>query len=509
MQRWALTLGAYTYTIEYRCSADNANADGLSRLPTGLRQSVDGNPDVVDAFYVSQFSSLRVNSVHVRNETRKDPVLSQVYNAIMNGWSSQYEESTLKPYYKCRNEFAIHQGCIMWGIRVVIPKKLQAYVLDELHSNHTGIVRMKSVARSYVWWNNIDNDIESLVKMCELCQQVKHMPPSAPVHPWSWPSGPWQRVHVDFAGPFQDHMFLLAIDAHSTYPEIVIMRKTTASETVSVLRTVFARHGLPLKNVSDNGPQFMSEEFRHFLSVNGVRHVFSVPYHPSTNGQAERLVQSFKQCMKSSKCQGDIQKRLDEFLLKYRTTPHSLTKERPAKLLYNRELRTRLDLLKPSLNESMKVKQSEHLLDSDQNAREFKVDQAVWIRNYASGEKWLPGVIVSKDGSRYYTAQYGDSLCRRHIDQLREREVVSPVVVLPEVSSEKNSVSVLDISEETVTPNFESCDSKSVSVVDQSGESVIMVEDKLNEPMDLTPPTTLRRSSRVITPPDRLNLYIK
>ena len=146
------------------------------------------------------------------------------------------------------------------------------------------------------------------------------------------------------------------------------------------------------------------------------------------------------------------------------------------------------------------------MLDSDQNAPEFKVDQAVWIRNYASGEKWLPGVIVSKDGSRYYTAQYGDSLCRRHVDQLREREVVSPVVVLPEISSEKNSVIVPDISEETVTPNFESCDSK--SVVDQSGESV-MVEDKLNEPVDLTPPTTLRRSSRVITPPDRLNLYIK
>ena len=60
MQQWALTLGAYTYTIEYRCSADNA--DGLLRLPTGLRQSVDGNPDVVDAFYVSQFSSLPVTS---------------------------------------------------------------------------------------------------------------------------------------------------------------------------------------------------------------------------------------------------------------------------------------------------------------------------------------------------------------------------------------------------------------------------------------------------------------
>ena len=237
------------------------------------------------------------------------------------------------------------------------------------------------------------------------------------------------------AGPFQNNMFFLAIDAHSKYPEIVIMRKTTASETVSVLRTVFARHGLPLQ-------------------INGVRHVFSAPYHPSTNGQAEHLVQSFKQCMKSSKCKGDIQKRLDEFLLKYRTTPHSLTKETPAKLLYNRELRTRLDLLKPSLNESMKVKQSEHLLDSDKNAREFKVDQAVWIRNYASGEKWLPGVIVSKDGSCYYTAQYGDSICRRHVDQLREREVVSPVVVLPEISSEKNSVIVPDISEETVTPNF-------------------------------------------------------
>ena len=167
----------------------------------------------------------------------------------MNGWSNPCSDLKLKPYFVRRNELTVHQGCIMWGIRVVVPQKLQPTVLNELHTGHFRIVCMKSLARSFVWWPNIDCDIEQTVKSCYSCQQIKHMPPSAPVHRWSFPSGPWHRIHLDFAGPFLGHTFLLCVDAYSKYPEIVCMDKTSASATITVVRNIFASHGLPYQVV--------------------------------------------------------------------------------------------------------------------------------------------------------------------------------------------------------------------------------------------------------------------
>ena len=108
------------------------------------------------------------------------------------------------------------------------------------------------------------------------------------MHPW--PAKPWQRVHIDFAGPFCQKMYLLAVDAHSKWPEVFEMTQTTTAKTITVLRHLFASYGLPEQVVSDNGPQFTSSDFASFLQANGVKHIRSAPYHPSSNGIAERFV---------------------------------------------------------------------------------------------------------------------------------------------------------------------------------------------------------------------------
>ena len=92
-------------------------------------------------------------------------------------------------------------NCLLWGTRVVVPRKLQNRVLQELHRDHTGMGRTKSIARSFIWWPGMDTAIEELVGASEICQSVKNAPPVAPLHPWVWPEKPWQRVHADFAGP--------------------------------------------------------------------------------------------------------------------------------------------------------------------------------------------------------------------------------------------------------------------------------------------------------------------
>ena len=109
-------------------------------------------------------------------------------------------------------------------------------------------------------------DIEEVVKSCHPCLNIRHAPAVAPLHPWVWPWKLWQRIHADFARPFQGMIYLLVVDAHSKWPEMYDMHlSTTSQHTITVLRHLFAMYGLPLQLVSDNGPQFISSNFVEFM----------------------------------------------------------------------------------------------------------------------------------------------------------------------------------------------------------------------------------------------------
>lgn len=226
----------------------------------------------------------------------------------------------------------------MWGVRVIIPPVFRKQVLDELHGAHPGVVRMKAMARSHVWWPKVDSAIEETVRSCQQCMTTRTAPPAAPLHPWVWPSNPWQRVHVDFATHDGNH-YLIAVDEHSKWPEVIGPMKTTNAEaTVNAMRCMFARYGLPEQVVSDNGPPFQSTEYGDFLIKNGIQRVLVSPYHPSSNGQAERFVKTFKNFMKASKTQTNVLQRIQNFLLSYRSIPHTTTGCSPAKLFLQREV---------------------------------------------------------------------------------------------------------------------------------------------------------------------------
>ncbi|XGW08618.1 hypothetical protein V3C99_011164, partial [Haemonchus contortus] len=96
-------------------------------------------------------------------------------------------------------------------------------------------------------------------------------------------------------------MYLIIVDAYSKWPEIVEMSSTTTSCTITELRRLFAQFGNPQTLVTDNGTQFTSKEFNDFCSQNGIRHIKSPPFHPQSNGQAERFVDTFKRSFKKMK----------------------------------------------------------------------------------------------------------------------------------------------------------------------------------------------------------------
>ena len=94
-------------------------------------------------------------------------------------------------------------------------------------------------------------------------------------------------------------MFLVAVDAHSKWPDVYIMSSTTSSKTIKELRNMSVTHALPTQIVSDNGSQL--EEFETFLEMNGIQHLTSAPYHPRTNGLAESFVQTMREALKNEK----------------------------------------------------------------------------------------------------------------------------------------------------------------------------------------------------------------
>ena len=208
---------------------------------------------------------------------------------------------------------------------------------------------MKSLCRIHVWFPGIDQKVEDIVHSCRHCQKVANEPSSSIVHPWNWPTGPMDRVHVDFFGEFYGKNYLLMVDSYSCWGEVDIIHNTTTTGTIAILRTWFSRYGLPNQLITDNGPQFISFEFDRFCKQNGIKHIRVPAYHQSSNGTAEKFVQTVKKGLKSSDIEkGNSKLKLDNFLFAHRITPTTCTGKTPAELFLGRRLKSRIDLIKPS-----------------------------------------------------------------------------------------------------------------------------------------------------------------
>ena len=175
MQRWAIILSAYTYDIEFKRSGDHGNADALSRLPRKVDHTTHE-----EVKYFSYLDELPVTAKDISRATLKDPVLARVHEFVANGWPNYVQDEDVRPFFTRRDELTVEQGCILWGLRVIIPPKFRSRLLDDLHEQHLGICRMKGLARSYLWWPGLDKDIECLVNACTTCLSVRNAPPRHP-----------------------------------------------------------------------------------------------------------------------------------------------------------------------------------------------------------------------------------------------------------------------------------------------------------------------------------------
>lgn len=136
----------------------------------------------------------------------------------------------------------------------------------------------------------IDKNIEQFVRACSFCTSVRISPSKSALHPWEEPESNWQRIHIDYAGPFQSYYFLVVVDAKSIWIEAGISSSApSSSSTIETLQTIFTRNGYPEVMVSDNATIFKSIEFNEYCKNRALFQKFIPPGNPSTNGLAERL----------------------------------------------------------------------------------------------------------------------------------------------------------------------------------------------------------------------------
>lgn len=279
----------------------------------------------------------------------------------------------------------------------MIPQSLRDKILQELHTGHFGVVRMKNLARGYVWWPSIDKDIESLAKNCSDCNTFRNNPTKTDVHMWEPPKTAFERVHADFAGPFLGHYFFILIDAYTKWPEVHIVKNIISKTTIELCRQIFATFGIPKYFVSDNAKTFTSTEFKT-LKVNGIIQKLTAPYHLATNGQAERFVQTLKNSLRRMRSNAsNVHVALQQILIQYRNTSHPV--------------RTRLDLLLSTDNEH---------IDNNYAPTIYEAGKRVSCRNYVGKAKWIFGNILERIGKLHYKIKLDNGrIWKRHVNQIR------------------------------------------------------------------------------------------
>ena len=427
LARWALLLSQYSYQIEYRRTSAHGNADALSRLPSATDTSFDNDETGDEADQVCMVNTIGsqldpLDSKILTKESSKDPLLATVMRYCREGWPERCPEN---PYWKVKENLSVTNGCLFHGARLVIPESLRERVLEILHISHMGMQRMKQLARTAVYWPGIDAAIVNLSQRCTTCGEHQDMPAKAPVHPWIIPDKPWIRIHVDHAINFLGTNWLIVVDSYSKYPTIHQTTSTSTRATTELLEQDFAHFGYPLAVVTDNATTFTSGEFQEWCRSRGIAHLTGAPYHPATNGAAERMVGAFKKAMKKSKLAPRLA--LQEFLMMYRRTP-TPTGYSPSELLNGRQIRTLIDALVPSPSQFAQQRQQKTKVCTTAGAH-FDVGDTCYALCFrppgsTATERWVEGIIV-KASARTYNVRIPSrgQVWRRHLDQLRVRHL--------------------------------------------------------------------------------------
>ena len=236
----------------------------------------------------------------IKEATQQDRTLRALRAALKTGcWNMDY----LKPYQQIKDEITIDHAnnLFLRGTRIILPASLQTRIVQAAHQGHQGISKTTALLREYVWFPKMGKLVKSAIDGCLACQSLAQPNPPEPLQSTPMPHHPWEHVKIDFCGPFPSgNSLLVIIDCYSRFPEVEILKSTTALNVIPKLDAIFARHGIPAKLTSDNGPPFQSEAFKRYVEHLGIQHHHSTPLWPQGNSEVEAFNKPLEKAIKAA-----------------------------------------------------------------------------------------------------------------------------------------------------------------------------------------------------------------
>ena len=275
--RFRLRLMRFDYTISHVAGKLLYTADTLSRAPV---TSSDNDCRLQEEAEMLMELSIRnlPGSTQTCEDYQKaqadDPTCKRVIQYCQSGWPRRKGEMEAKlvPYWKERSDLTVAKdGMLLYQKRIVVPKPLQSKTLDKIHTGHQGIQRCRLLANTAVWWPGISSEVENMVHQCPTCAKGA-TPNKQQMIPSELPEYPWQKVATDLFH-LNGKNYIAVVDYFSRYPEIWQLNGTTSNCIIKILKEIFSRWGIPEIVVSDNGPQYGSNEFNEFAKSYNFKHV--------------------------------------------------------------------------------------------------------------------------------------------------------------------------------------------------------------------------------------------
>ena len=445
LQRMRLRLQRYPIVVKYKPGRDMYIPDALSRAPvprsTDKAESGDtviyhlgALPEIyteleqIQATDGEAITDARLD--RIRRATTEDSIMSQLCNTILCGWPNDKHQVQLaiRDYWPYRDELSVADGLIFRGTRVVIPHAMRPEMVRKSHEAHQGIEATKKLARDVIYWPRMEHDLEDACRACEICQELAPNQPTEPMLSYPIPEFPFQVLSSDIF-QFEGEYYLVIVDHYSDYIEVERVPDLTTDSTLNVFKKVLSTHGIPMLLITDNGSNFMSQEFSQFLRQCDIQHITSSPHHHQGNGRAEVAVKVAKGLLKRSLKDNTP---LWMLLLDQRNTPSKLINSSPVQRLMSRRTRTLLPVAKSLLKPHIISNVSTALYERKQHNKsrrhgkplpELSFGQTVLVkaRPQQKRDPWVPARVGDQVAPRSYEVHVpGQGRLRRNRKHIRE-----------------------------------------------------------------------------------------